>query len=41
MERRQPSWQRGIGWSKDATVEARLVLEAPNRPLGHRQIEPY
>lgn len=32
---------RVVGWAVDATLEATLVLEALNRPLGQRQIEPY
>ena len=33
--------RRVVGWAVDATLEATLVLEALNRPLGQRQIEPY
>ena len=32
--------RRVVGWAMGATMEARLVLEALNRALGHRQIEP-
>ena len=32
--------RRVIGWAMGATMEATLVLEALNRALGHRQIEP-
>jgi hypothetical protein len=32
---------RVVGWAKDATLEATLMLETLNRPLGQRQIEPY
>jgi putative transposase len=32
--------RRVVGWAKGATMEATLVLEALNRALGHRQIEP-
>jgi len=29
-----------VDWTMSATMEARLALEALNRVLGHRQIEP-
>ena len=32
--------RRVVGWAMGATMEASLVLEALNRALGHRQIEP-
>jgi transposase InsO family protein len=32
--------RRVVGWAMGATMEATLVLEALNRALGHRQIEP-
>jgi putative transposase len=32
--------RRVVGWDMGATMEATLVLEALNRALGHRQIEP-
>ncbi|MFN5161032.1 MAG: DDE-type integrase/transposase/recombinase [Cyanobacteriota bacterium] len=32
--------RRVVGWAMGATMEAALVLEALNRALGHRQIEP-
>jgi putative transposase len=32
--------RRVIGWAMGASMEATLVLEALNRALGHRQIEP-
>ena len=32
--------RRVIGWAMAATMEFTLVLEALNRALGHRQIEP-
>lgn len=32
--------RRVVGWSNGATMEATLVLEALNRALSHRQIEP-
>ena len=32
--------RRVVGWAMGATMEAILVLEALNRALGHRQIEP-
>ncbi|MCP9916793.1 IS3 family transposase [Cyanobium sp. ATX 6F1] len=32
--------RRVVGWAMAATMEATLVLEALNRALGHRQIEP-
>lgn len=32
--------RRVVGWALGATMEATLVLEALNRALGHRQIEP-
>ena len=32
--------RRVVGWAIGATMEASLVLEALNRALGHRQIEP-
>lgn len=32
--------RRLVGWAMGATMEATLVLEALNRALGHRQIEP-
>ena len=32
--------RRVIGWAIGITMEAALVLEALNRALGHRQIEP-
>ena len=32
--------RRVVGWAMGATIEATLVLEALNRALGHRQIEP-
>ena len=31
--------RRVVGWAMGATMEAKLVLEALNRALGHRQIE--
>jgi transposase InsO family protein len=33
--------RRVVGWAMGATMEATLVLEALNRALGHRQIEPH
>ena len=33
--------RRVVGWAMGPTMEATLVLEALNRALGHRQIEPY
>ena len=35
-----PYSRRVVGWAMDATMEAAVVLEALNRSLGHRQIEP-
>jgi putative transposase len=32
--------RRVVGWAMGATMEATLVLEALNRALGHRQVEP-
>ena len=32
--------RRVVGWAMGATMEATVVLEALNRALGHRQIEP-
>ncbi len=32
--------RRVVGWTMGSTMEATLVLEALNRALGHRQIEP-
>jgi transposase InsO family protein len=32
--------RRVVGWAMGDTIEATLVLEALNRALGHRQIEP-
>ncbi len=32
--------RRVVGWAMGATMEASLVLEALNRALGHRQIQP-
>lgn len=32
--------RRVVGWAMGATIEASLVLEALNRALGYRQIEP-
>jgi transposase InsO family protein len=33
--------RRVVGWAMGAIMEATLVLEALNRALGHRQIEPH
>ena len=32
--------RRVVGWAMGASMEATLVVEALNRALGHRQIEP-
>jgi transposase InsO family protein len=32
--------RRIVGWTLDARVDAPLVIEALNRALGHRQVEP-
>ena len=32
--------RRVVGWAMAATMEASLILEALNKALGHRQIEP-
>ncbi|WP_254940450.1 DDE-type integrase/transposase/recombinase [Cyanobium sp. Morenito 9A2] len=32
--------RRVVGWKIDRRMEASLVVEAHNRSLGHRQVEP-
>ncbi|MCP9849051.1 DDE-type integrase/transposase/recombinase [Cyanobium sp. Morenito 9A2] len=40
QQQQQQQSRRVVGWAMGATMEASLVLEALNRALGHRPIEP-